>query len=80
MVAHQTIGPYLQVLFLGIAFQQFKISLPIFVIEEDRGTIIPALRDVMWISWGYDPWDSWHKTNATALIELEQQKYGECPQ
>ena len=61
-------------MFLRIACQQLQIGLAIFVIKEDRGAIVTALRYVMWIAGSYDTCDSWHSANDTVEIKVQQQE------
>jgi hypothetical protein len=51
----------------------------IFIIEENRGVVVAALRDVMRITGGYDPGNSWHAWVDKDGFSMLQQKYGECP-
>jgi hypothetical protein len=74
VVAHQTIGPYLQMMFLRIEIEQVQIGLPIFIVKEDGRAIVAALRDVMWVAGGYDACDSWHGGEDRGKIRAGQQK------
>ena len=60
MVAHQAVRPYGNTVFLGIFQEKVQIGLTVFIIEENRGAIVAALRDVMRITGGYDAGDTWH--------------------
>jgi hypothetical protein len=60
MIVHQTIGPDLQGIPLGMNRQKLQVGLAVFVIEKYHSTVIASLGNVVGITRGYYTSNSWH--------------------